>query len=515
MGKIKSAIITALLVAAIAVLAFFSLFSWQVPGTNGVKRYNSFISSIHLGADLTGEASTVLYPEGVITAADYNFGMPEIPEGEEAEGLSAEELNELKDKQSEYIAKYVKRSDLYIEQDAIDEYGEDAFKANVKKDAEVLSNRLGEKGYSSYSVSVQDNYTIKVTVPTNFTYSAYKQYDSASRSTQTTAISRTMQMLSYNGDLTLRNSEVGKTQYDNILTPVKSEISDYIKSVSKYSMAGNYAVKINLTSAGRDRFRYITNSIVDNASDDKAIGFYVGDNQLLSLTVSSIIDESSFYITVDEAYAQDYAIILDSVVHGETLTLGYNSDNLSVVYGTAPLGENAAIFLGVAMLLVLVAAVAYSVIRYKKLGLVNVIMIAIFALTITIALLLIEIQLTLAGAFTAVLGLALMCGSNFAVFESVRGETKKGKTIQSSVKSGYKNMLTGILDLHVILIAVSLMLALICVGELAACGLIFFISSVASYVLYWFTRFMWYVISSPVKNKFAFCGFTREEQIDD
>ena len=515
MGKVKSAVITAVLVAAIAVLAFFAFFSWQVPGSNGVSRYNSFISGIRLGGDLTGEASAVLYPDGVITAADYNFGMPEVPEGDEAADLTEEELAELKDKQKEYISRYVKRGDLYIDNDAITEYGEDGFKAHIQKDAEVLSGRLGEKGYSAYSVAVRDNYTIQVTVPTDFTYAAYKQYDTSARSDATTAISRTIQFLSYNGELSLRNGDVGKKQHNNILTPISADITTYFKNVTKYAVAGNYAVKVNLTQSGREQFRKISGTVADNSGEDKAIGFFIGDNQLLSLTVSSVIDENSFFITVDKAYAQDYAIILNSVVHGETLALDYNSDSVDIVYGSAALGGNAAIYFGAALLLIVAASVILSVLKYKRLGLVNAIMIAIYALTIITALLLIEIQFTIAGALAAVLGLALLCGSNFAVFEAVRRETKKGKTMPSSIKSGYKSMLTGVLDLHIILTVVSLMLALICVGELAACGLIFFIATVASYVLHWFTRFMWYVISSPVRNKFAFGGFTREEQIDD
>ncbi len=67
MGKVKSAIITALLLAAILVLSLFATISCDVPGTNNVSRYNSFISSINLGSDLTGEAYALLYPEGVIS----------------------------------------------------------------------------------------------------------------------------------------------------------------------------------------------------------------------------------------------------------------------------------------------------------------------------------------------------------------------------------------------------------------------------------------------------------------
>ena len=141
MGKIKSAIITAIIAAAILVLAFFALFSWPVAGTGKVDKYNSFASGIHLGADITGEAYTVLYPEGVLSASDYHFNMPEPDTDDGA------------DKVDEYIAKYSQCGSVYIEKDKLEEHGGEAgFKAKVKKDAEILSKRFGQKGYTSYSV---------------------------------------------------------------------------------------------------------------------------------------------------------------------------------------------------------------------------------------------------------------------------------------------------------------------------------------------------------------------------
>ena len=131
------------------------------------------------------------------------------------------------------------------------------------------------------------------------------------------------------------------------------------------------------------------------------------------------------------------------------------------------------------------------------------------------SLLLLEIQLTVAGAFMATLGLALLTFTNIKVFERIRKETLTGRTIQASVKDGYKKTLLSVLDLHALLLVAAILVALVCVGELAACGFIFFIATIASYVLYWFTRFMWYVISSPVKDKFKFCGFSREVYDDE
>lgn len=497
MGKVKSAIITSLLVAAIAVLAFFSLISLQVPGSNGVDRYNSFIASINLGGDVTGNAHAVLYPDGVISAEDYNFSLPQDA-----------------DKLEEYKAKYVQKGSVYIEKDVLGEYGEDELKNQVSLDAKVISERLGEKGYSGYSVSVRDDYTLTITVPTNFTYSEYKQYDTSGRSDKSTVISQVIRMLTLDGGLTLRNTEVGKTHYNNILTPITADVNSYFTNISKISSGANYGVRLNLTKEGRAQIKTIS-GLVMNAESDKAIGFYIGENQLLSLSVSEEMDSSSIAISVDKMYAENYAVTLNSVVHGNIVKLSYNSDNVQIVYANSALGDLAAILLGVSLLVIVLACAVYSVVRYKNLGLVNVIMIAIYSLALIIALMLIEIQLTIAGAFCAVLGLALMCGSNFALFEAVRKETKLGKTIQSSVKSGYKKLFTGILELHIILFVATFLLTLVGVGEVASCGFIMLIATIASYVLYWFTRFMWYVISSPVKNKFKFCGFTREDIIDD
>jgi len=152
---------------------------------------------------------------------------------------------------------------------------------------------------------------------------------------------------------------------------------------------------------------------------------------------------------------------------------------------------------------------------YKKLGLVNAMMVACYALAMICALQIIGVTVTAVGAICAVIGLVLLLGSNLAVFEEVRKQTKTGKTMQASVKSGYKNTLFGILDLHVVALLASLVLALIGGGELAACGLILFVATIASYAIYWFTRFMWYVVVSPVKDKFAFGGYTREVYEDE
>lgn len=237
----------------------------------------------------------------------------------------------------------------------------------------------------------------------------------------------------------------------------------------------------------------------------------------LELAFGESLADNTLNFSVGENYAHDFSIVFNSVVTGSILANDYNDNgsDTQIVTLTPSFGEYAFVYLFVILLLVLIGAVVASIIKYKKLGLVNGLMSLIYACIMITAMMLTGVQLTVAGAFIVILGLALLTFTNFRVFEAVRTETQLGRTLQASVKTGYKKTLTTVLDLHVIIVVISLMLALICKGELAACGLILLIASLASYVLYWFTRFMWYVISSPVKDKFKFCGFKREAFDDD
>ena len=216
---------------------------------------------------------------------------------------------------------------------------------------------------------------------------------------------------------------------------------------------------------------------------------------------------------------QDVAVLLNSAMSGNEISNVYNDEaensGTTVIATTATFGEYAPVYLFAALLLIVVAAVVGPFIKYKKLGLVNALSVLIYSLALVTAIMLIDIQVTIAGAFAAVLGLALLLFTNIVSFEAIRKETLTGRTIQASVKLGYKKTITTALDLHILLLIIAIMLTLIGVGEVAAFGFIFLIGVIASYVLYWFTRFMWFVTSSPARDKFKFCGFAREVEDDE
>ncbi len=511
MSKVKSAIITALVCLAVLALTFFAVASFNYGSTG--KRLNSVLSSISLGSEFTGDAETVIYPEGVISEAEYKLYLPEDTSSEDY---------------SEYVAQYQKVGNVYVDLDEAGFDGLDELKAQVESDAAVISSRLSKLGYSSYSVSVYDDYAIKISVATGYTYSDYVHSDypndENSASTQLSNISTVMSVVMLDGELSLRNAE-GKSDYDKYDTGVNSlvsrtvDITEYFSKISSYSSGSNYAVKIKLSSDGKDAFYDITSTIIDSEYSSQTVGFYVGGDQLLSLTIEEAIDEKTFYISVsDEATANSYAAVLNSVINGETVELEYSSEISDSVSVTAPYsasGRYTAIAVACATLLLYIIAFVVSSIRYKKLGAVSSLSLLIYLLVMIYAVFFMGVQLTLAGIFVILVGGALLMLSNLTAFGDVRYFVKHGNVMHNAINQGYKRHLGAILDAHIVLALISLIIALALSGTIASYALVFLVATIASYALYWFTRLMWYVTSAPQKDKFAFCGFKREVVDDD
>lgn len=515
MSKVKSAIITALVCLCTVALLFFAVVSFSY-GSSG-KRLNSVLSSISLGSEFTGDAESVIYPEGIVTQREYELYLPEDASSDEY---------------AEYVEQYqpIADSELYYDTEEISSGELEEVKTRVAADAEVIASRLSGLGYSSYTVSVYNDYGIRIAVATGYTYADYVHddypNDDNSASAKLSTISSVLSVVTLDGELSLRNSG-GPSDYDKYETGVNSlvnrtvDINSYFKKISSYSSGGTYAIKIKLTDDGQEALTNITTTIIgdEDTYTSQTIDFYVGGDELLSLSISEVMEEKTFYITVDsEDGAVCYAAVLDSVISGDVVELEYSSEISDGITVTAPYSANgryAAIAAAVATLVLYIAAFVVLTIRYKKLGAVSGLSLLLYLLAIIYTVFLMGVELTAAGMILILTGGALLCVCNAAAFEDVRYFVKHGNVMHNAVKQGYKRHLGAILDIHIVLALVSLVLALALSGTIATYALVTLIATITSYALYWFTRFMWYVTVSPQKNKFAFCGFKREVVDDD
>ena len=507
MSKAKSVVITVILALAVAVAAFFAAVSFPV--ANNVKRLNSIASNIHLGADYSGYAYTTIYPEGVMTAKEYAL-------------LEADEQSE-----------YAPVGSLYVNKEKHPDA--EALKKSVAADADSLNKRFGQKGYSSYSVAVEDGVSVKISVPTNYTYAAYKGHDEVSKSGSLSIATAAISSITAFGDLTLRTTDASISLTDasgNSITYDSTkkgndewvdvalvsgdsgtqktyslangdDAAEYFKSVTSRTVGNTSLITFNFTKEGAEKFKELTTRAVSSSS--QTIHFFVGDRQLVEFKCTSVVGDKSLSLQSSDANtAQNAAITMNSAVNGGALGVS-----------TAAGGELAALLTFIACILVLVGLIALLVVKYKKLGAVTSFIAFIFALVELYALFLLEIQVTFAVIAVCMVLLALFAISNAIVFAEVKRLTQSGRTVQASVKEAYKNVLMTVTDMHIVLVIVAILLATVGVGEVAACGLISVIGVVASYVLYWFTRFYWYVTSSPERDKFKFAGLKRVVYEDD
>jgi preprotein translocase subunit SecD len=254
-----------------------------------------------------------------------------------------------------------------------------------------------------------------------------------------------------------------------------------------------------------------------SGADDESITIYIGTTSTsISLSSDNFSNNKVQLSSTSEETIENLSMVLQSATSGGALLNTYTDlESTDIVALSATAGENAALFAFIAFIVFMAVIIVLGFVKYKKLGFVLLMVVVAYWLVIIYALYLLEVQLTLAGVVIAALGLMLLSFSNLIVLEEVRRQTKTGKTMQSAIKTAYNKTMMLVADIHIVLLVASIITTLVAVGEVSACALILMVATIASYCLYWITRFMWYVISSPVRNKFKFCGFKREVYEDD
>ncbi len=169
MSKVKSAICLVLMTLLVAGLCLICFVSFPV---SDISTFNSILSMTEKDADLGmayggkddgserylgGGYSVVYYPEGVISAEEYEAT------------LGGKENEADKDK---YAQKYGKVGSLYFEKDKIkleDGKPNETFAADFQNAAELVTERFERLCKEDIRVSVLDDYTIRVFAPQAYT----------------------------------------------------------------------------------------------------------------------------------------------------------------------------------------------------------------------------------------------------------------------------------------------------------------------------------------------------------
>lgn len=514
MGKKKSAVLLVIYTLLIALLCVICLVSFPY-GTDGIYEYTSILRMTATDADLGhaygangengaylgGGYSAVYYPEGVISAKEYEATLG---------GFTEEQADERAEYEADHIA-YAAGSgsavQLYLERETVcndDGTVSDAFREKFAAAVETIRARYELLRADGARVEVRDDYTIAVFLPELLDGQAGVSAGEAA------AIAG----FSYTGELSIRYGTSESDAKDVFPIHRGETIEKYVRSVKQLTSGETTYLAFRFTTEGRDA---LADATADAAETAGTMYFYVGDTQMLSLTVDAAYDQDELYISggFTSETGRINAIVLNSALKGSQDDLSFTVAD--VYRHHAQYGDRADMMLYIAFAVCFVAMMAVFFVRYRRLAFAHLYTYLLFLFVVILCVWAIPFLYLSIETFAAfMLVSVLLAMSNAVTFESAKKEYALGKTMASSVKTGYKKCFWKLFDLHVVVAAIGFLAYAVALPGLQAfafvLGLAAVFSGIASLLV---NRFTWAIMMALAKNKGAFCNFKREDTDDE
>lgn len=501
MSKKKSVVLLVIYTLLIAALCFICTVSFSY-GTDNLYTFSSVMRMMEKDADLGiayganadagtylgGGYSAVYYPEGVISAKEFD---------DNTDGMSEDEA-------AQYAADYVRYPDengsVYLEKGvACDDNGAvlDSFRTAFDAALATVTARYAGLRADGARVESVGDYAIGVFLP-------------AMMDGEYTAIS----VFAYTGELSIRAGSDEASATDVFTIRPGQTIRDYVKKITSRSAGDTAYVEFTFTDAGREALKTATAGAADTAV---TLFFNVGETNVIQLSVSEVYDQNTLYISgsYTAETANTVAVLFSTALDGtaEDLTL----TPADAYFHSALYGSNTLVMLYIAFGVFFVAMMAFFFARYRRLGFVHLYTYLLFLSAMilcgwSIPFLYLSVETFLAFLLTSV----LLCFANAVSFESARKEYALGKTMTSSVKTGYKKCFWKLFDLHIVVAVIGFLVYAIALTGLQTAGFVLGLgaafSGIATLLV---NRFGWAVMMGTSKKPGKFCNFKREEVEDE
>ncbi len=498
-------LLTIVIVVLCAITAFPAM---PVHGT--VYNWKPAVMQYDLGADLGGGYYTYYYPKGVITATEYNDRKAE---------LSGAELTEFEDSYEEHGSLYLSYdSDCGIFSEG--EVSED-FKSEFERLTKEISARYAAKGYSDYCVSVVDDYSIKVMVPTS--------EETEERDAYKNAVS-TFGLFSNTGEFDVLRG--GTSVVDD-----EEGAKALIENVSIHKNFGTVYLSLKLTDDGVDvvdEFLYDMKAVSTDSSstEKKNLQINVGETTFIELNEENYdptennavqyTDTELRYAIANESdigYVETIVILLNSALNNGSFEIEFQSLPESEVrtHGSV-YGEFTLLLLYVALAVAIVGLIVLSIVKMGGFGVASSYSTVSYLIVAGLCFAFITggvYEVTYGTALVFLLGLALMNAINVYVYNAIKTEFGQGKTVESSIKNGYKKTIWNVVDVYAVLLlgALALLIGTTGLSTLATQAIICIVTGAFCNLLW--TRVINHMTLSMSKDKYKYFRFVREEDEDD
>lgn len=341
------------------------------------------------------------------------------------------------------------RGGVYVEYSAARPDDSDAdFAYLLDTTMSVIRTRLGDKGYSEATVQSLGDDGIRVEIPD---------------------VTDTALVLELIGEPALLEftTPSGETfMTGDAVSSAEPAVSQAAESL------GEYVINLKLNKSGTELFKDMTTRYVG-----QVLYVLLDGEVLLAPVVNEPIPSGT--CTISGMANLEEATKIAAQIQSGALPLVLTQQKVDTV--SATLGDDALSTSVTAALIGMVIIMALLCWRYRMNGLV-----ASWALVIYIVLLFLVIylvpgiQLTLAGLAGIVLGIGMAVDANVIIFERFNEEVRKGRSLKASVRSGFKNASTAVLDGNITTLIAAAVLLFFGTGTIRGFGMTLGLSVLAS-----------------------------------
>ena len=271
---------------------------------------------------------------------------------------------------------------------------------------------------------------------------------------------------------------------------------------------------MNFTSSGVTKFSEATRRILDDELEDNAMYIYLGDEVQSAPQVNEQITSSSAQITFGQDATLDQAQAIASVIESGRLPIEYTvSESRSI---SARLGETAISKSLIAGAIGLAIIFIIMIFFYRGMGVAADVALVIYTLLYIILLAIVpNIQLTLPGIAGILLSIGMAVDANVVIFERIKDEYRSGKTVITSVNSGFKRAIITVIDSNVTTILAAIVLWILCPGTIKGFAITLLIGIALSMITSIFvTRGLLKVFLPLSKKQDKFFNLKKEVELD-
>lgn len=339
-----------------------------------------------------------------------------------------------------------------VDEDKIPEgMTDDEIDSAVEGTRQSLESLLVNKGYTEAQVSVYGR-TIRVEVP---------DVDDPER---------IFDLIGRPSSLEFKEYTDADTVNETLMTG--DEIAE--AGVTYNSETGYYEVALKFTSAGSDKFAEITSDLTG-----KYLGIYINGEYVMHASVGEAISGGQASISGQYSYDDAYALAVQ--IQAGSFPLQLNMRESSTL--TATLGDSAIRAGVIAGLVGLLLIIVYLIAIYRLMGVAASIALAYYTMTYVFFLSVFPwVQLTLAGIAGILLSMGMAVDANVIIFERIKEEYAKGKSMRMAVSEGFKRSLGAILDGNITTIIGAVVLMLVGASTIKGFGITLLIGIVLSLI---------------------------------